>query len=82
MWEVLEYTLLDGWVNTWSVDGETETFPTEKAAQDALDEYLTDCQEAYDQGHVEDVPMRSCFIIRPVGGDRSDLETYVPYGVL
>lgn len=39
-YEVQTYTAFDGWVNCWKVDGETEFFDSEEAAQDALDEFF------------------------------------------
>jgi len=45
--EVLHYTLCDGWVNCWTVldaDGREvpKTFPTHEDAQAALDEFLAE----------------------------------------
>lgn len=47
---VQQFTLCDGWVNTWFVCNEDggsgpETFATEAEAQAALDEYLADIDE-------------------------------------
>ena len=47
MFEVLHETLIDGWVNTWTVtDSEGREFPeyfkTETAAKEALDDFLED----------------------------------------
>lgn len=49
-YEVQTCTLCDGWVNTWHCiepDGREvpETFPTEAAAQAALDEFLAEVAE-------------------------------------
>lgn len=49
-WEVQTYTLCDGWVNCWTVDGKPSTFPTRKAAQQELDDYIADVQQAVDDG--------------------------------
>ena len=39
------FTLVDGWVNCWTIDGQPETFETEQAAQQAIGEHLADCEE-------------------------------------
>ena len=49
-YEVQHYTLLDGWINTWSyaeADGvmQPETFATADEAKSALDEYFQDLEE-------------------------------------
>ena len=49
-YEVQQYTLLDGWINTWSYaegDGvmQPETFATADEAQAALEEYFQDLEE-------------------------------------
>jgi len=70
-YEVQHYTLLDGWINTWSyaeADGvmQPETFATAEEAKAALDEFFEDLEEevaagqmaphARDQFRVEYVP--------------------------
>jgi hypothetical protein len=54
-YEVQHYTLLDGWINTWSyaeADGvmQPETFATADKAQAALDEYFQDLEEEVEAG--------------------------------
>jgi hypothetical protein len=58
-YEILTWTLCDGWINTWSVTeeiGDTivtevpETFATREQAQQALDEFLFDIQSEIDAG--------------------------------
>jgi hypothetical protein len=49
-YEVQHYTLLDGWINTWSyaeADGvmQPETFATADEAKAALDEFFQDLEE-------------------------------------
>ncbi len=48
-WEVQHHTLCQGWINTWSeeVDGVSRplTYPSEAAAQDALEEFLREIAE-------------------------------------
>jgi len=49
-YEVQHYTLLDGWINTWSYtegDGvmQPETFATADEAKAALEEYFQDLEE-------------------------------------
>lgn len=61
---VEHYTLVDGWINTWSIsDGQVttpETFRTEADAQAALNEFLDDCKEGgleYDASEFRVVPV-------------------------
>lgn len=54
-WEIQQYTLCDGWANTWTVhhdDGrsEPETFASHREAQDALDEFLIEIDEEIEAG--------------------------------
>jgi len=44
------YTILDGWINCWSVDDETETFPSYLDAAEALQDHLDDISEAVEVG--------------------------------
>jgi hypothetical protein len=47
-WEIQHFTLLQGWVNTWTEEFDGEELPvhfaSQKEAQEALDEYLSDIQ--------------------------------------
>ena len=45
LYEVQTYTLFDGWVNCWGIDGELEYFETEREAQAAIDEHIDDARE-------------------------------------
>jgi len=44
--EVQTYTFCDGWINTWLEDDKLRTFPSEQAANQALDEFFDDVKEA------------------------------------
>lgn len=49
-YEIQQFTICDGWVNTWTVhheDGSStpETFPTEEEALAALAEFLAEIEE-------------------------------------
>lgn len=49
-YEIQQFTICEGWVNTWTIhfeDGSTapETFPTEAEALAALAEFLTEIAE-------------------------------------
>ena len=63
--EIQHYTLCDGWINTWS-DGETgepTVFDSFKDAQEELDQFLLDEEEAYFNGYIEDKYQRDEFKI-------------------
>ena len=45
MFVVETYTLIDGWVNCWNVDGDPMTFETQEEAARELFEHATDCRE-------------------------------------
>jgi hypothetical protein len=63
-WEVLT-RIGHRWENVWSLDEEPETFASYEEADAALAEHLRDCRYAVDAGHLEDVPPRSDFLIKP-----------------
>lgn len=63
-YEIQHFTLADGWVNTWSQDGKPETFPTEAAANDALDDFLTEVEASIAVGDMEGGYDRSEFRIQ------------------
>lgn len=49
-YEVQQYTLCDGWVNTWTLwdendQAEPETFPSRSEAQAALDEFFGEIRD-------------------------------------
>ena len=45
-YEVQTLTVVDGWVNTWHVDDELQTFSTKKEAEEAIDEFFDDLDDA------------------------------------
>lgn len=54
-YEIQQYTLFYGWVNTWTYtdnagEEQPEAFDTIEEAQAALDEYLADIQSEIDAG--------------------------------
>jgi hypothetical protein len=54
-YEVVQFTLCDGWVNTWTVYDEhnqamPETFAPEAEAQAAIDEFLAEISEEIETG--------------------------------
>jgi len=67
-YEVLTFTECDGWVNCWSTDcGSREEFASYSEADDAITEFILDCQGAVARGDMEDAPTREEFTIREVG---------------
>ena len=67
-YEIQHFTLCDGWVNTWTIeqdngDSEPEYFDTFADAVDALDEFLDQEHEAYQQGWIESKYSRDEFRI-------------------
>ncbi|WP_106754590.1 hypothetical protein [Pannonibacter carbonis] len=57
-YEVQQFTLCDGWTNTWTVlleDGSSvpETFATRAEAEAALAEFLADIADAVAAGYME-----------------------------
>ena len=66
--EIQEFTLFDGWLNTWlSVDGDGEayktTFNTRQEAENELNSFIYDMQRAVADGYMEDVPSIDTFKI-------------------
>lgn len=58
-YEVQMNTLCQGWTNVWSENsGDSDerplTFASRKAAQDEIDKYLRDMEEAVSLGHISD----------------------------
>ena len=56
-YEVQEFTICEGWVNTWSCendDGDYEPtyFDTVNEAQLALNDFLTDMRYEYERGNI------------------------------
>jgi len=67
-YEVQEWTLCDGWTNTWSTyDDEgnevPSTFTSLEDAQAELDDFFYQCEQAVKDGNMEDVPDREDFQI-------------------
>jgi len=61
--EVQEFTLCDGWINTWSDDDGASMFESKKQAEAELDWFLQEMLEAVEEGNMEDVPDREDFRI-------------------
>ena len=54
-YEVQTYTLCDGWINTWTEDGNIlVTFETLEDAQKELEGYLEDLAHFVQIGHLQD----------------------------
>ena len=53
-YEVQTLTWADGWVNTWSINGDPEYFDTYEDAEFALHEMLADIKEAVALGDMEE----------------------------
>lgn len=67
-YEVQEYTICDGWVNTWHEwdDDDEEipmTFDSVKEAIEELDNHLYDMQKAYNMGDISSPDDRANFRI-------------------
>ena len=67
-YEVQEWTLCDGWTNTWSTYDDkgnevSSTFKTKEDAQAELDDFFYQCEQAVKDGNMEDVPDREDFQI-------------------
>lgn len=55
--EVQEYTVIDGWTNTWSDgEGNPSYFDNELDALEELDRFFKDMQRAFECGDMADVP--------------------------
>jgi hypothetical protein len=59
--EVQEYTLCDGWVNTWSDDEGATTFNSEEEAQAELDWFLHDILQEVEAANMADVSDKDPF---------------------
>ena len=57
MYQVEQFTVCDGWVNTWHDDGKPLLFKTWPNAVYALAEFYSGMAEAYEDGHV-DTPIK------------------------
>ena len=53
MFVVEHNTCCQGWVNTWTTDDDVpETFATREEAQAALDDFLAEVKQAFDDGDI------------------------------
>lgn len=60
VYEIQEYTICDGWVNTWTTwskpdasDEHPETFTSQKKAQEALNDFFAEVNESVENGNME-----------------------------
>lgn len=51
--EVQHFTLCDGWINTWTVDGEPETFDSYEDAEASLVYFLKQEIKAFKRGEID-----------------------------
>lgn len=67
-YQVLHYSLCDGWTNTWTLGDEPMTFATAEEAQAEIDEFLADIQADIDCGDrdPDDNFSRDEFMVAPV----------------
>lgn len=68
-YEIQEFCLFGGWVNTWSYEDDQgheikSTFSTLEEAQSELEWFFNECQFEFESGNVEDVPNREDFRIK------------------
>ena len=61
--EILQNTICDGWVNTWTSDDVPEHFDSFEDAVEELDTFLMDTQESFEQGHLNSMYKREEFKI-------------------
>lgn len=61
--EVQEYTLCDGWVNTWSDDNGATTFDSREQAEIELEWFLQDIAMEVAEGNMADMVDRDTFRI-------------------
>jgi len=62
-YEVQEFCLCGGWTNTWSVEDEPTIFDTKEEAEIALMDFFEDCDYAFKEEFMPDVPDREDFRI-------------------
>ena len=64
---VEENCLCGGWTNTWSDgDDNPSVYDTEEEAEIALKYFFDDCEMAFDDGHMPDVPDPNTFRITEI----------------
>ena len=54
MFEVQTYTMCDGWINCWFLDGKPQTFPTQESAERELNTFLAFVEEAAARGDMDE----------------------------
>lgn len=52
-YEIEQYTICDGWINTWTIDDRPEIFDTYEEAQKELDDFFTEIKEQIETGERE-----------------------------
>jgi hypothetical protein len=63
-WEILTFTLCDGFVNTWTDDDETPVlFATKDEAAHELKRHLADLLDAWTRGEIQDEPNKGDYQI-------------------
>lgn len=62
-YEVQTWTMMQGWINCWSIDDVPEVFSTKTEAEDALRFHLRDLRAAWERGEIEDEPTPEDYII-------------------
>lgn len=63
MYEVQQFTICDGWVNTWHEDDKPLVFKTRGDAVLALAEFYSDMAEAYDNDFTTELVSRKDYRI-------------------
>jgi hypothetical protein len=61
--EILQNTICDGWVNTWTSNDMPEYFDSFEDAVEELDTFLMDTQESFEQGYLSSMYKREEFKI-------------------
>jgi hypothetical protein len=66
-WEIQEFTVFEGWVNTWT-DGDDKSvvFDTKEDAETALTDYLDDINQAVKDGDMVGGYNRDGFRVVPI----------------
>tara|TARA_R110000803_G_scaffold61535_4_gene121407 strand:+ start:3645 stop:3857 length:213 start_codon:yes stop_codon:yes gene_type:complete len=69
MYQVEQFTLCDGWVNTWHIDDKPHVFKTRDEAILELAEFFSDMTEDYEAGFLSDPVNHKEFRIVEVKND-------------
>jgi hypothetical protein len=72
-YEVQEFTIADGWANTWASPENWAYYNTEAEAQSDLDYYLAECAAAAKSGFMADAPDRAAFRVVMLPQDQNPL---------